>query len=119
LGSDLMAPGRGRAESAIPRLSGEAVDRLERAIDQYEAELPALRNFILPGGGRAGAHLHLARTICRRAERHVTTLARGEAVNQVLPAYLNRLSDLLFVLARFTNHADRAGDVIWSGPRQA
>ena len=117
VGSDLMAPGRGRAEAGLPRLAREAVERLEEAIDQYEGTLPELRNFILPGGSRAGAHLHLARAVCRRAERQVTTLARSEAVSETVPTYLNRLSDLLFVLARVTNQADQAGDVIWTGLR--
>jgi cob(I)alamin adenosyltransferase len=80
------------------------VRRLERAIDAKEGALPALAAFILPGGSEAGALLHFARTVCRRAERSVVTLARTEGVDPRIVVYLNRLSDLLFVLARSENH---------------
>ncbi len=80
------------------------VRRLERAIDAHESGLPRLSSFILPGGSATGALLHFARTVCRRAERSVVALSRGEALDPRLIAYLNRLSDLLFVLARFENH---------------
>jgi len=83
------------------------VRRLERAIDAREARLPALRAFVLPGGTPAAAALHLARTVCRRAERSVVTLSREADVDPRIVVYLNRLSDLLFVLARDENH--RAG----------
>ena len=91
---------------------GEAeVARLEALIDGLEAELPPLRRFILPGGGAAGAALHLARTICRRAERRVVALG-AEAHTGVI-VYLNRLSDLLFVMARAANHRDGAPETEW------
>jgi cob(I)alamin adenosyltransferase len=80
---------------------------LEQAIDRAQAELPPLRSFILPGGCEAGARLHLARTICRRAERRIAALAEAEPVAPVVLAYVNRLSDLLFVLARLANHRAR------------
>jgi cob(I)alamin adenosyltransferase len=80
------------------------VRRLERAIDAKEGALPALAAFILPGGSEAGALLHFARTVCRRAERSVVTLARTEGVDPRIVVYLNRLSDLLFLLARSENH---------------
>jgi cob(I)alamin adenosyltransferase len=83
------------------------VRRLEKAIDAREAELPPLRSFVLPGGTPAAALLHHARTVCRRAERSVVTLARASRVDPTIVVYLNRLSDLLFVLARSENH--RAG----------
>src|SRR5262249_51151332 len=83
------------------------VARLERAIDTRQEKLPALRAFILPGGSPTGAFLHLARTICRRAERTVVALSRRSAVDPTVLVYLNRLSDLLFVLARSENR--RAG----------
>jgi cob(I)alamin adenosyltransferase len=83
-----------------------AVERLEHLIDRLDAEVPPLRKFILPGGSLAGALLHVSRTVCRRAERRVIGLGAG-AVDPILIVYLNRLSDLLFVMARAVNH--RAG----------
>ncbi len=87
----------------------QKVAELERAIDDADANLPTLKHFVLPGGGEGGARLHVARTICRRAERRLTALAKEQAVPAVFLAYVNRLSDLLFVLARAANH--RAGRV--------
>ena len=93
------------------------VMRLEGQIDGLEAQLEPLRQFILPGGAPAAAHLHLARTICRRAERLVVELSRkpDEAVDISVQVYLNRLSDLLFVLARAVNHRAGAAEVAWKG----
>jgi cob(I)alamin adenosyltransferase len=91
---------------------GEAdVARLEALIDRLEAELPPLRRFILPGGGRAGASFHLARTICRRAERRVVALGADAHADVIV--YLNRLSDLLFVLARAANHREGLPETEW------
>ncbi len=89
-----------------------AVPRLEGWIDRLEAELPPLRRFILPGGGRTGAMLHLARTICRRAERAIVSLG-AEHVDEHLVVYMNRLSDLLFVLARAVNHRSGQAETEW------
>jgi cob(I)alamin adenosyltransferase len=86
---------------------------LERLIDEYDAKLPPLRTFILPSGSQAGALLHLARSVCRRAERAVARLSRQEDVNPHLIVYLNRLSDLLFVLARYVNKAARKPETPW------
>ena len=86
-------------------------ERLERAIDRLNEKLEPLRSFILPGGSPAAAWLHLARTVCRRAERAVVTLTHAEKVNPHALIYLNRLSDFLFVLARVAN--DGKGDVLW------
>ncbi len=86
---------------------------LERLIDEYDAKLPPLRTFILPSGSRAGALLHLARGVCRRAERAVVRLSGREEVNPQLIVYLNRLSDLLFVLARYVNKAARKPETPW------
>jgi cob(I)alamin adenosyltransferase len=113
VGCELMAPETTGSGASVPRLSPEEVTRIEELIDGYQAELPQLRNFLLPGGTRAGAHLHLARAVCRRAERQLTALARRQPVAAAVPAYLNRLSDLLFVLARYVNHAGGAGDAEW------
>jgi cob(I)alamin adenosyltransferase len=88
------------------------IQRLEQLIDTLEAELPPLRRFILPGGSAAGAMLHLARTVCRRAERRVVGLGEANA-DPVVTVYLNRLSDLLFVMARAANHRAAAAEVEW------
>jgi cob(I)alamin adenosyltransferase len=95
----------------------EHAEHLERTIDALEGELTPLTQFILPGGTVAAAQLHLARTVCRRAERLVVKLARqpGEAVPRALIVYLNRLSDLLFVLARVVNRRAGVGDTFWKG----
>ena len=100
----------GRVEKAA--LDPEDVARLEAWIDRLEAELPPLRRFILAGGSPAGAHLHLARTVCRRAERRIVGLGAGE-VDPVLVTYMNRLSDLLFVMARAANHRAGAPEHEW------
>lgn len=89
-----------------------AVERMEVTIDRLEEELPPLRRFILPGGSPPGAMLHLARTVCRRAERRVVALG-PEAVDPIVTVYLNRLSDLLFVMARAANHRARVPETEW------
>ena len=107
LGARLADPSSRIAERVTKAAITDAdVARLESLIDRLEGELPPLRRFILPGGSPAGALLHLARTVCRRAERRVVALGDGQ-VEPILVAYLNRLSDLLFVMARAVNH--RAG----------
>jgi cob(I)alamin adenosyltransferase len=102
----------------IARAEAEHIAALEQAIDHYQAGLAPLKTFILPGGSKAAAWLHLARTVCRRAERRLVTLARekantAEAVSPTLVVYLNRLSDLLFVLARSVNAEAKVPDVVW------
>lgn len=119
LGAELArTPGlaeKGRADKGlIPEIDEEAVVRLENAIDAAEAELAPLQNFVLPGGCLAAAHFHLARTVCRRAERRVVALESEDAPRAVVVRYLNRLSDLLFVLARLANHRAGVADVPWS-----
>jgi len=94
-------------------LPAQRVTDLERAIDRFEEELPPLKRFILPGGCETGARLHLARTVCRRAERRIVALAAEEEVPVLILAYVNRLSDLLFVLARLVNHRAGAGEIAW------
>jgi cob(I)alamin adenosyltransferase len=103
----------GAAASDKTAFPEEQVTALERAIDAAEEGLPALKTFLLPGGGEAGARLHLARTVCRRAERRLVALAAQEAVPPVFLAYLNRLSDLLFVLARSANARAGVPEVAW------
>jgi cob(I)alamin adenosyltransferase len=114
VGSDLATPGDA---ANIPRVTSTEVAFLEHAIDTLEESLPPLTQFILPGGSMVAAQLHMARTICRRAERYVVTLAREEACNVVIGIYLNRLSDFLFVAARAANHAASIPDVPWVSPR--
>ncbi len=94
----------------VPKL---AIDRLEQQIDRAEEELPKLRNFILPGGTELAARLHIARTVCRRAERALVNLADQAKVDADMMTYLNRLSDWLFAAARLANHRAGVADVIW------
>jgi len=95
------------------RVTGIEVRQLEREIDAMNAEVPALRSFVLPGGTRINAELHLARTVCRRAERRVVALAHREEVPAEAVRYLNRLSDALFVWSRWVNHAVGVAEVLW------
>jgi cob(I)alamin adenosyltransferase len=104
---------RGRKESGVFRIEAERVSWLEGLIDEYDARVPPLRTFVLPAGSTAAAMLHFARTVCRRAERGVVTLSRMEPVNPAILAYLNRLCDLLFVLARYANRAARRRELLW------
>jgi cob(I)alamin adenosyltransferase len=112
LGSDLCTPEEGRRAAGALRIVAAQVERLEREIDGMNAALKPLDSFILPGGTQAAAHLHLARTVTRRAERLVCALAAAEAVNPEAVKYLNRLSDHLFVLGRALND-NGAKDVLW------
>ena len=106
--------------SALATPEGVPVEHLEerprefeKLIDMMTADLPELTNFILPGGGEGGAHLHLARTICRRAERRVVALMQEADIDQAVVIYLNRLSDLLFTMARYINHMNKQKETIW------
>jgi cob(I)alamin adenosyltransferase len=112
LGADLCTPEDGRRAAGALRIAAAQVERLEHEIDAMNAALRPLDSFILPGGTPAAAHLHLARTIIRRAERLVSELARSEPVNPEAFKYLNRLSDHLFVLGRRVNDGG-ASDVLW------
>jgi len=112
LGADLCTPEDGRRAAGALRIVAAQVRRLEREIDAMNRELTPLESFILPGGSPAAAHLHLARTIVRRAERLVCALAADEPVNPEAVKYLNRLSDHLFVLGRRLNR-NGADDVLW------
>jgi cob(I)alamin adenosyltransferase len=101
----------------VPQTQASWVEAMERLIDQIDAEIPQLRQFILPGGSPAAAQLHLARTVCRRAERRVVALASGSEVPPMIVVYLNRLSDLLFMLARLANHRAKVEEPVWLAPR--
>ena len=111
LGGELCIPGMAMIQAAD-------VDRLESVLDGFNADLPPLKDFILPGGGMAAAHCHLTRTICRRAEREVVALGRIEAVRPEAQRYLNRLSDLLFVMARVLARRSGHGEVLWQHQRR-
>ena len=115
IGGHLSTPDPEKVEKALARaeLSDERVTEFERAIDAADAELPALRAFVLPAGTPKAAALHVARTVCRRAERSVVHLKHQAEVPALFVVYLNRLSDLLFTLARLSNHRDGTGDVTW------
>ncbi len=114
IGAELASPpDRAQQFSAIDE---SHIQALEHAIDQLEEELEPLRQFILPGGTPASAYLHLARTVCRRAEREVVHLSRISTVSASIIRYLNRLSDLLFVMARVANHRAGVPDVKWGEP---
>ncbi len=119
--SDVAAPPSDTEEDArIPRISEDNVTRLERMIDEMDEDLPQLMNFILPGGNPAGAALHVARTICRRGERRLTEIAEmGEAINEHSLTFVNRLSDTLFTLARWTNHRAGSDETPWIGKEHA
>jgi cob(I)alamin adenosyltransferase len=110
LGGELCIPGH-------RVMTPEHVERLENALDGFNDKLPPLKEFILPGGGPAAAACHVARTIARRAERRVWTLARAETVSPEVLKYLNRLSDLLFVLARVLARHERGAEVLWRHDR--
>jgi len=115
LGGHLATPDPDKVRKALEKaeLDEERVAAFERAIDEADAELPPLKAFVLPAGTPKAAALHLARTICRRAERSVVELAQHSAVPDLFLVYLNRLSDLLFTLARLANHRAGSGDVTW------
>jgi cob(I)alamin adenosyltransferase len=110
LGGELSVPG-------YTILEESDATALEQQLDRYNETLPMLKEFILPAGGRATAHCHLARTICRRAERRVYTLSKSESINHAGLTYLNRLSDLLFVIARVLARFEHGGEVLWQ-PKQ-
>ena len=116
VGADLATP-LTRGET-VPRIQAAETARLEAEIDRFEEELPSLRHFILPGGSAAGAALHLARAVCRRAERHLVTLSQSETVRPEVGRYLNRLSDHLFVLARLVNQRTGVPETKWERPPQ-
>ncbi len=112
LGADLATPEVENPEYPPLRITESQVERLEQEIDRINANLAPLKSFILPGGSPAAAHLHLARTVSRRAEREITALAENDSINPEAIRYINRLSDLLFVLCRHVND-DGAGDILW------
>lgn len=113
VGADLATPPAVTTTKQVPRTREAQTARLEQWIDHYEGELIPLTRFILPSGSPAGTTLHFTRAVCRRAERRVVTLNRAEEVNPEIIRYLNRLSDLLFVLARVVNHRSGMPETTW------
>jgi cob(I)alamin adenosyltransferase len=113
LGSDLCILEEDKARMPAPRIEGRHVEALETLMDRLSEELPPLENFVLPGGSVGAAALHVARTVCRRAERLLVGLSREEAVGEFTVRYLNRLSDALFVMARYENKRRGVPDLLW------
>ncbi len=115
VGAELASTPERKEKGSMPLIEESQVGVLERAIDQYDEGPPALTSFVLPGGSEGAARFHLARCICRRAERSLVALGEREPVRGELYRYINRLSDLLFTLARYANHALGVQDIPWKG----
>lgn len=114
VGSDLATPDTEKNKKlGISRTQQEFIDKAESDIDKFNGQLEELRNFILPGGSKGSAILHICRTICRRAEREVVALKNSEKVNENIIVFLNRISDLFFVLSRYENKVSNQPDTIW------
>ena len=113
LGSDLCWPSDDERRERIPTVQPHHVEKLESLIDELNVTVGPLTNFLLPGGSPGAAQLHLARTVCRRAEREAITLSREEAIGGHVLPYLNRLSDALFVMARYENHERGVDEPLW------
>ena len=113
LGADLCIPEEDKERHPGPRVEARHLEGLEAFQDELAVDLAPLKNFVLPGGSPAAAHLHVARTVCRRAERLVVALAREEAINPEAIRYLNRLSDLLFTMARWENLRKGVAEPLW------
>lgn len=114
LGSDLSFLEQDKEKISIPQIEERHVNHLEEIIDHLNKIIGPLENFILPGGSLTAAHLHVARTVCRRAERHVTTLAKNEDIGPLVIPYLNRLSDCLFVMSRYENIKKGVVEPLWN-----
>jgi cob(I)alamin adenosyltransferase len=117
VGAELATPHDAKAHGAIPPVDPAWTARLEQTIDAWESELPPLTRFVLPGGTRTAAAIHVARTVCRRAERRAVSLAAEVELEGEVLVYLNRLSDLLFVAARLANHRARKDEPTWDPSR--
>jgi len=117
IGSVLATPKDSKATAHIPKIQHDWVEAMERQIDAWDEELAPLTSFILPGGSKVAALLHLARTVCRRAERSIVPLHRDGMIDAEVVIYVNRLSDYLFAMARFANHQAGVADVPWVAPK--
>ncbi len=114
IGTELATKGTKPKKILLP----SRISELEAEIDALDAQLPLLRNFILPGGSKTSSLLHLARTICRRAERSIVALAQKETINPEIVVYINRVGDLLFMHARYANYKSRIPETIWKGHQE-
>ncbi len=114
LGSNLATPEDKIEKLKIPEVKEDFIKDVEKAIDYFEEKLEPLKNFILPGGSKSAALLHICRTVCRRAERNVVELSSKEKINNNIIIFLNRISDLFFVLSRFENHISGIPDIKWN-----
>lgn len=112
IGASLASPENSKQQIVNSKLEKQVI-AFEKMIDKLTKTLPPLKNFILPGGGKAGAFLHMARTVCRRAERRIIALSQKEQVDDEIIKYFNRLSDLLFTMARFVNQKDKKKETVW------
>jgi cob(I)alamin adenosyltransferase len=110
-GADLASPSNENHE--VSRVGADMILELEKSIDKFEGEVPSLKSFILPSGGEAGSLLHFARAVSRRTERSIVVLSKTEKINEHLVPYFNRMSDLLFVMARVANHRERQSEEEW------
>lgn len=115
VGAELGSTAERKEKSMMPLIEEAQVERLEKGIDHYEQGPPPLENFVLPGGSESASRFHLARCICRRAERSIVALSSQEPVRGEVLRYVNRLSDLLFTLARYANHVAGVDDIPWKG----
>jgi cob(I)alamin adenosyltransferase len=113
LGSDLATPAASQARHPVPTIEVRHIEKLEALIDELNDVVGPLANFLLPGGSPGASALHVARTVCRRAERQATALARDEPIGPTVLPYLNRLSDALFVMARYENHERGVAEPLW------
>jgi cob(I)alamin adenosyltransferase len=116
-GSEIATPDAGKRENFSDQISEVHINALENAIDKFSEKVPALKQFILPGGCEAASYSHLSRTVCRRAERMLINLANEIEIRGNLIIYLNRLSDLFFIIARYQNVLNSEDDVVWEGIR--
>lgn len=114
LGSDLATPAESQARHPVPTVEARHIEKLERLIDELNDVVGPLENFLLPGGSPGASQLHVARTVCRRAERAASALAREETIGPTVLPYLNRLSDALFVMARYENHERGITEPLWA-----
>lgn len=113
VGGELATP-KDVKSSASQIISNEEIELLEKWIDELDSKLSPLKNFILPGGSKSASQLHFARTVCRRAERNIIEIEESENINENIVIYINRLSDLLFIIARFENHISSTPEIEWN-----
>jgi cob(I)alamin adenosyltransferase len=117
IGSHLATDSSGTSINKIPSCSGTEINKLEAEIDRMQGEMPPINRFILPGGSISAAQCHVARTVCRRAERRIAELSENTTIDKNIQIYVNRLSDYLFVLSRYFNHLNQISEVFWDSEK--